>query len=597
MRKLREKLLLRCTVGLCLCLFALSIKGQDTTVQRSPARDNDVITTQVAEVVFSAGREAASLKTPWERVEWQLEAARLLVDINRDASLRLANDAWDSLNSWAEERRKSAKEPSPRFGQLRSRLLDLFLKIDPAKASRLAASLSESDRDDNKDRNEAEKLSGRQKADELVRLALKAVDSSPDKALEGALASVALTGKISDNLRLVITAFKDQRPLLQKFEDALAQMLAYKSSLDGDDFKAVVGLIWADPQMTRSTQVIFLNFLLRSTEQFASLARDARSNGKSLPITGDEVGYVYFALLARQGVRDVLITYLSEQVAEFDRHLEEIRTITPFESQELAYTTNTSDSLEAQLKRASKTANSEFRDRRLGLLVFRALAAKPPNVEIASSGVAEISEPKLKAILNDYISIAKTMVSAASNDSDGAEKIARQISRTEWRAWAFMALGTARVDKSQEEANSFYAQALEFLEKSSPSPLKVDLMFVLAEMWGYELNQASAIVSKAIKSSNQNMATDDSISSIFNVNGFFPRIGKIALAPGAPPTSLAEVTLPPVIGRLAYEDWDQFLRNSQAIEDLSLRIRYKLAASKSVLQKINTKKKNVATGY
>jgi len=467
MRTLREDLLLHCAVAVCLCSLALSIKGQDSTVQ-SPARDNDVSTTQVAEVVFSAGREAASLKTPWERVERQLEAARLLVDINRDACLGLANDAWDSLNSLAEERRKSAKEPSPRFARLRSRILDLFLKIDPAKASRLAASLSESDQDDNKDGNEAEKLSGRQKADELVRLALNAVSRNPDKAIDGALASVALTGKVSENLRLVSTAFKDQRPFLQKFEDALAQMLAFKTTLDGDDFKAVVGLIWADPQMRRSTQVIFLNFLVRSTEEFASLTRDARANGKPLPITGDEVGYVYFALLTRRGVRDVLLAYLPEQVAAFDRHLEEIRTITPSESQEMAYATNTSDSLEDQLKRASKTANSELRDRRLGFLVFRALGAEPPNIEIASSGVGEISEPKVKAILSDYVSIAKTMVSATTNDSEGAEKAARQISRSEWRAWAFMALGTARVDKSQEEANGFYAQALEFLEKSSP---------------------------------------------------------------------------------------------------------------------------------
>src|ERR1700752_2803588 len=162
-------MILSCPVGLCLCLVGFSIKGQDNAVQGSPARENDGITTQVAEVVFSAGREAAGLKTPWERAERQLEAARLLFDTNRDASLRLANDAWDSLNSWAEERRKSAKEPSPLFAQLRSRLLDLFLKIDPAKASRLAASLSESEHDDNKDRNEVEKLSGRQKADELVR--------------------------------------------------------------------------------------------------------------------------------------------------------------------------------------------------------------------------------------------------------------------------------------------------------------------------------------------------------------------------------------------------------------------------------------------
>lgn len=143
MRNLGEKLLLCCSFGLCLCLTALSAKGQDRPAQ-PPAPDDDVITTQVAEVVFSAGREAASLKTPWERAERQLEAARLLVDINRDASLRLASDAWDSLNSWAEERRKSAKEPSPLFALLRSKILDLFLKIDPAKASKLAASLSES---------------------------------------------------------------------------------------------------------------------------------------------------------------------------------------------------------------------------------------------------------------------------------------------------------------------------------------------------------------------------------------------------------------------------------------------------------------------
>jgi hypothetical protein len=547
----------------------------------------DNFAAQATELVFNAGLQAASLKVPEERIEAQLEAANILLDIKPDASLRLVNAAWDSLNDWAaDDNGKSARQSRRLFSRLRSRILDLYSKLDPVKAAKLAASLSDNDsKSKEKDEDNPNKPTGRQRADELVKVGLTTVNSDPEKAIAVALSSLTLTDKISVNLSMISEALKDRPMLLQKFESALAQTLTYKSSIDGDDLRAIVGLITVDLQMQRATQLAFLGFLLRSAEQLATMAREARMQGKPITLGEDVIGNSYFVL--GYFVRKVVATYLPEQVADLDSELEEISSITPDSSRDLVYERTTSDPLETQLKRASGTANGPLRDGRLARLAFHALVLKPPNIEIASDAVAQISNPETKSVLGDYVQLSKTMVLVAKADFEGAEKRAREVSKSEWRAWALMALGSTKPDKSGREATRLYADALGVLDKSSPSPLKVDLTFILADLWGaYDLERASEAVWQAIKTANHITPPTDLVTAdSWNLNGFFAHIGKLNFAPGMPVKDLADVAFPSIVGRLAGEDWAQAARNSEAVEDLSLQIRYKLTISKAVLDK------------
>ena len=82
-------------MALCCLLMTGRILGQQKRIKK-PQHET---LGQAVELAFSAGLEASELNEASERIQEQLSAATILVDIKPDAALRLTNAAWNSLES------------------------------------------------------------------------------------------------------------------------------------------------------------------------------------------------------------------------------------------------------------------------------------------------------------------------------------------------------------------------------------------------------------------------------------------------------------------------------------------------------------------
>lgn len=104
------------------------------------------------------------------------------------------------------------------------------------------------------------------------------------------------------------------------------------------------------------------------------------------------------------------------------------------------------------------------------------------------------------------------------------------------------------VDQAMPEkadGDRLYAGASRVLEDCSPSALKVELLFVLAEMWGASDFGKAPELDGWLLSSNQNMTVNETTKGSLDLSGFFAHLGKLNFCAGDAPAALADVGLPP----------------------------------------------------
>jgi len=568
---------------LCCLLITGSILGQQKPIKKPQLPINETLE-QAVEIAFRAGLEASDISDPSERIQEQLSAATILVDIRPDAALRLTNAAWNSLESSLESENNKVADRDELFLDFRNRILQLYMKLDPVKASRLKATLAEArDAIHDSKRLTISEARGREQADEMMSTAIAEVDTAPTNALATALSSISTTNKLSTKLARFVYALQNRaegRPFVDQFERQLARMLSYRTSMDGDDLQAVADVLLFDSRIASANQVALLEFLFRSTEQLAAVVVEAKTSRRPLSLNPDQVGHVYFVVV--RSVRKSFLKYDAQRLEQLDKAANEISSALSDSWRELAYEGANSDSWEGRLKRALDTPRGSLRDSRLARFTLRALTITPAKFDLASQAIDELGNDRYKEIFTDYLAMARTADAVSTNDFAIAEKYARSVSQLEWRAWSLLAIGSVR--EGAAESSRLFDEAQQTLEKADASPRKVELLLRLADLWGtIDLTRAAEVELMALKVSNKTTNTKFDEVSSFDLNGFFVRIGKLNFAPGMPIARLAEVALPEIIGRLALNDWGQALRNSESIEDRSFRIRYRLLICKSIL--------------
>ena len=569
-------------MALCCLHITGSILGQQKPIRKPQLPVNETLE-QAVEIAFRAGLEASDISEPSEKIQEQLSAATILVDVRPDAALRLTNAAWNSLESSIESDNDKVAQRDEVFLGFRNRILQLYMKLDPVRASRLKATLAEA-RDEVHDskRLKVSEVRGRAQADEMMLTAIAEVDSAPANALATALSSISTTNKLSTKLARLVYALQNRpegRPFVDQFERQLAKMLSYRTSMDGDDLQAVADVVFFDSGISHATQVALLEFLLRSTEQIAATVVEAKTNRRPLSLNPDQVGHVYFVIV--RNVRKSFLKYDAQSLEQLDRAANEISSALSDTWRELAYEGANSDSWEGRIKRALDTPRGSLRDSRLARFTLRALSITPAKLDLASQAIDELGNDRYKETFAEYLAMARAADAILANDFEIAEKYARNVSQLDWRAWSLLAIGSVR---DGAESTRLFDEALQTLEKADASPRKVELLLRLADLWGtIDLTRAAEVELLALKVSNKTKNVKFDEVGSFDLNGFFVRIGKLNFAPGMPIDRLAEVPLPEIVGRLALNDWGQALRNSDSIEDRSFRIRYRLLICKSIL--------------
>jgi hypothetical protein len=557
-------------------------------------------------LALNAGREASNLSSPAEKIEIQLEAARILSPVRRDDALRLLDSAWNTLKEWSEGEKSTSAQSRPQFvSRLRSNILALYSKLDPERAGKLMKSvgkdLEESVKKGDGGKGNALITKERQRADDLARIGLTRIERSPAEGIETAVSGLLQTGTVSEHLSLISQALKEKgkASLLQKFESRIAAFLSQRTSLDFSDHLAVVRIIYANPHMDRAVRSSFLGFLSHSLVKLREIIREAQVSKQALAISLDSVGSIYSFYMLR--VRPLVISYGLNDIYDLNVALDEIASTLPASLLDKVYETSTTDTPEQQLKRALNTAGSELRDSRLAKFALRALngslhGIKESQPELAATAVESVSSLEIKTTLQDYLLMAHAEKLSKDNKFALAEEKAAAISKPEWRAWTLMALASAQAKQNWSHAMQLCDDALRALEKSSPTPRKAELAFTLADIWsGHDQNQALDIIVEAVKYANQIIETDLRIQESPSVlQPFFLNIGKLSFAPGIETESLSDIGFHEGISQLALLNWMRADQIGKALQNANLRLRYQLAICKGVLNKVKVDKRTAS---
>lgn len=549
-----------------------------------------------ASLAFSAGREASALPNPDERIEMQVKAAEILALVRPDDAVRLLDMAWLSLRQWSEGDSLSARQRYHAI-ELRGDLLALYAKLVPERINKLVASLPDNalngvSNNGQNAGNNPPLPTERQAADEIINIGFTRFKQNPAETVEAAISSVQKTGKVSEYLSSVAEALYEQgnEPLLRAFENRLAELLSATLSLDPLDQRAVAFLLSADPQMSPTAQSVFLGFLLRSLQKLVAVIREAQIS-KQPPVVDSDTNTFSHSIYT-SNIRPLFVKYLPRQIERFDTLLGEIAAALPPSYLDSIYESSTTDAIEDQLARARQTNDKSLRNSRLLSFTFRALAGRLPatqerQLEFAVLAVEEIEDAGTKAILGDYILMAGIKNLTTKNDFAVAAEKALKISKTEWRAWTLMAVATAQIEQNSSVALQLYDEALRHLEKSSPSPRKVEFAFLATELLSqYDQLRAFEALAVAIKYANQMNDSSRTITTqLPDLNKFFPHVGKLSMAPGDEPGNLNQLGVSEGIGRLAFIDWIRAEQIGKTIQNPGLRLRYQLAMAKGVLAK------------
>lgn len=549
-----------------------------------------------AELALSVGQEAGKLNDPVEVIQIQLEAARLLAKERPEDALRVLNlallEVRDCPISW-----KSKEKQSKSFQLLRLRgeILALYATIDQQKAGKLLKSLpncsvkgtdsSESERSDRPVNWDA-----RHRADELVKVGVNKLGENPTAGIGMILSSVSSTGKISEALSDVVKKLRDtgNDQLADEIEKQMAELIASQTSSDAFDHQAVATLIASDPRMSAVTRQVFSSYLLRGLESFVSAIKESQVSGLPLQIDSDNLGYLYCEYL--QMIRRVIEKYSPDKSEYVNAALQQIATVLPekwLDSASRIPIRLTPEQASQQLEHTLEITDSDVRDSRLTNFALQALAglfSKEEGLKLAATAIDAIRDSELRTILKDYFLMAETRAKIEKDESTFAEEKANSIVNPEWRAWSLMAVGYA-LSKQDGNAVQLYESTSRILEKSSPTPRRVEIAFKLAELWSErDPQRAFEVLTRAIAYANQDNKPDaNQLIEKHHLSGFYSVIGKLDLQPANEPTSISDLKFGEGIKRMSQFDWGQTEFLSRKIQALPLRLRFQLAMCQAAL--------------
>lgn len=544
--------------------------------------------------IANSTREASKLPGVPQKVKLSLYAAKVLAPFQRDEAIRLLDVSLVDLKQWVSVGKVSGYQ---RYlaGELRNDVLGLYASLDSEKATALqkefqaAAKATASNTDATSLKKEhwfAQSNNRRTNADQYAKIAFSLLDSEPGRAVALVMQSLQ-EGSVSGVLYQIVERLvkNGNRALLNRIELGIGKVLAAMVTRDPSSLAYACALLEADKNRPAVMTSAVIAFNMRSVQAWADLITDPRENGK---IDGSYINDMFQH--ASISVRPMITQYAPEQLPMFEQALERLAPMVPAETRSRLQAFQPETILEPRdllndILKDPAPGKRELRLVRLISLLLRKESADfQKNLELAADAIDGFADMDVKSAYIDLLTITRIDSLVQQQKYIDAQQLTLGISSIETRAWALLALATAATKTDRVLAFEIISNALKALDKTSPTPHKVELALAATAMLAAnDPERAFETFVTAAKYANSSPANVDPPAKPAVGFGLKVTIGSLDTNLGVFPESFDELRIEPALSLLGIADW---FRADQIVNDIrepGLRLQLKLKLAASVL--------------
>jgi hypothetical protein len=540
--------------------------------------------------VLNSAREASKLPDVPQRVKLLLYAAKILAPSRRDDAKQLLDLALNDLNKWG-----SADKASRYQGQtaatLRNEVMAVYARIDPEKTIALQKEFRESAAKSSATDSSSKDWSTQFRdqdaiADQAGKIALSLVDTDPEKASRLVIQSLQ-GGIISDVIFELYEHLiqSGNRAFLDKLEIGIGQALAEKAILDPYSLAHAGNLVLADKDMPSAARNAFIRFFMHSVQVWSNLVTDSSGNQK---VDASYINRVF--VMTSLSVRPVIVQHAPDQLVTFDHALDQVAPLIPTETRLKleAFQPETFSEPRDILNDILKDPSPAKRDLRLVGLISNLLGNESgdleKNLDLASDAISAFSDTDVKSAYTDRLTITRLDAFVKQGKFIEAQQLAGSIASEETRAWALLALSTVAAKADRVLGFELISNALQALDKASPSPHKVELaLMASAVLAKNDPQRAFDTFVTASRYANSSPAKVDPPKKPAVAFGLEVKIAEAQTRLGIFPESLDELKIDPSLSALATTDWFRSDSIVNEIREPSLKIQLKLQFADAVL--------------
>jgi hypothetical protein len=532
--------------------------------------------------VLSSATEAAKLPDVPSRVNLLVRAAKTLPPTHQDEAIRFLDLALQSLKEWLSQekitwfQRNTAKS-------LLNEVLVVYSKLDPERTTGIQKDLqAEAEKSTTKSRSATDFSNQRELADQTATIAATLIGTDDDKASALIIQSLQ-TGIVS---RVVFDIVQQQvesgrRTSLDKIEHAMGQVIAQGVTLEPFSLAYSASIVQADKEMSPQVRSAFLSFFLRSLETWSNLVKEPGISPSYISMS-----FTMYVL----NVRPIIVQFSPERVLSFDLTLNQVAPLVPETTRARlqAFQPEKFTDSRDRLNDILKDSNAERRDLRLvGLIsqIIRKEYEEPQkDLDLVAEAISGFADSDTKSAYTDFLTIVRINAFSKQQKFIEAQRLAGSISSVETRAWALLALSALALKADRVLGFALMSNALESLDKASPSPHKVELALqATAMLTKQEPARAFDALSAASKYANSSPTRVDPATKPAVAFGLEATIGEAHTRLGIFPESLAELQIDSSMSTLGAADWFRANQIVDGIRDTALRLQLKLQFAGAVL--------------
>jgi hypothetical protein len=544
--------------------------------------------------ILESASKVSKLPDMSQRVKLLLLAAKILPPAQHVEAIHLLDVSLGDLKQLISDDKTSRYQRSI-AATLRNDVLAAYAALDPEKATALQKDLqAESESNSSNISAASLKKDGwytqfsnrRTIADQSAKIALSLLESDPEKAFALALQSLQ-GGTVSSVLTEIVQKLiqNGNRAFLNKLEIGIGQVLAANVTLDPLSLAFSSALMQIDKDKPAAATSAFVSFFMASLQSWSSLVRNESANG-GLDSSYINISFTVFST----SVRPALLHNAPAQVPVFDSVMNQLGPLVPDQtrSRMQAFQPEKLSDPRDRLNDILKDPIAEKRDLRLVGLVSELLRKdsedSQSNLDLAGEAINGFSDPDAKSAFTDRLTITRVNAMVKAKKFIEAQRLANSIPSEETRAWALLALATVAAKADRVLGFELIANALRSLDKSSPSPHKVELALTATGMLSKDdPNRAFDTLILASQYANSSPATIDPPTKPAFAFGFDVAIGEAHTKLGVFPESLAEVETNSSLANLGVTDWFRAEEITNGIREPALRLRLKLQFAEAVL--------------
>jgi hypothetical protein len=576
-------------ISLILCWPHSWCKAQ----KKIPPADYDYYALAITSITDIAG-EASKLPDIPQRVKVLIQAAKILQPAKKEEAVRLLEVVLRDLKEWGAADTASWRQRNT-AATLRNEALAVYALVDSEKAlvrQKEFQSLEESTASNNsttlnfKSGSWRTYFSDRQTAaEQAAKLALSLIDSEPERAVALVVQSLqggTVSGVLFDIQKKLIQ--NGNRALLNTLEKKISQVLATNVTLDPSSLTYASTLGLADKDMPQVAKNAFANFIMRSLQEWAMVAKEP----------GIDTYYVIIGFNAFSGnVRYLISQYAPDQLLEFDLLLDQTASLVPEKKRGLItqrVQPETFSDPKDRLDDILKDSVADRRDLRLIRFVSELLRNDSEDSQkkfgLAADAINAFSDTDVKAAYTDLLTISRMDALVKQKKIIEAQQLTGSIASEESRAWALLAVATAAAKDDKILGFESITKALKALDTAPPSPYRAELaLLATAMLIKDDSRRAFEMLSVAAKYANSSEPKDSLGTKPPVAFGLETAIGEMQTRLGVVPLSLSEVKIDPSLSGLAATDWFRADQIASTVREPSLRLFLKLQFAGAVLAK------------